>query len=146
MFQRWRNILMILPTLGFNSKDQWKYQDPDNLHHHVSDQNCYWICSHNNIVMMFNVLVIFSLLKVIFYNLAGIMPTKRCLVKCCKIKEAAKQIFRIPELNVVGQEILNVWLDTIDQSRKNSGDLGICAKHFSGIFSVLRFFFKIPHL
>lgn len=66
------------------------------------------------------------------------MPTKRCLVKYCKAVDCAKRIFRIPSLDVVGQEIWNTWMNNVDKDRTNHGDpYGICSRHFAGI---LRFY------
>ena len=64
------------------------------------------------------------------------MPTKRCLIKSCKMKESAKQVFRVPSMDAVAPEVLIVWRNVIDQSRTINRDdsLGVCARHFSGTY------------
>ena len=76
------------------------------------------------------------------------MPTKRCLIKSCTIKESAKPIFRVPSLDEVAPEVLIIWRNVIDQSRtiNRNDSLGVCARHFSGILTRFFSFLKIFHV
>ena len=83
----------------------------------------------------------FKILLEFFLKGTTTMPTKRCLIKSCTIKESAKLVFRVPSLDEVAPEVLIIWRNVIDQSRtiNRNDSLGVCARHFSGILT--RFFF-----
>ena len=61
------------------------------------------------------------------------MPDKRCLVKSCKTSDIAKRVFPIPSVEIIGENVLKVWLDNVDNDRSNhSFPYGICSRHFAG--------------
>ena len=61
------------------------------------------------------------------------MPDKRCLVKSCKTSDCAKRVFLIPAVEVIGEDVLKVWMANVDKGRKNHGPpYGICSRHFTG--------------
>ena len=69
------------------------------------------------------------------------MPSKRCLVKSCK--HPAKRIFKIPNSDVVGNNVWTLWMNVVDPDRRNiGGPYGICSSHFSGIYYLFLIFFK----
>ena len=73
------------------------------------------------------------------------MPSKRCLVKSCK--HPAKRIFKIPNSDVVGNNVWTLWMNVVDPDRRNiGGPYGICSSHFSGIYYLFLIFLNIYYL
>ena len=60
------------------------------------------------------------------------MPRQRCLVNICKeADEKGHKIYPIPDLDTVGPDVRNKWLQHVRGVLGNP--YGVCARHFTGI-------------